>query len=193
MSGTNNPYGSSYGGQMSGNAQYSGELNGASSGHIKDTTTAAFSKDVLEESRHQPVLVDFWAPWCGPCKQLTPVLEKAVNEANGRVKLVKLNIDDHPSIPGQLGIQSIPAIVAFWMAGRWMASWARYRKARSSSSSTRSPDLMRVIRRLRSKRFWQRQSSFWRMAIIMARHNCSARLCRPIPKTPPQSLVLPNA
>ncbi|WCK15368.1 thioredoxin [Agrobacterium tumefaciens] len=113
MSGTNNPYGSSYGGQMSGNAQYSGELNGASSGHIKDTTTAAFSKDVIEESRHQPVLVDFWAPWCGPCKQLTPVLEKAVNEANGRVKLVKLNIDDHPSIPGQLGIQSIPAIVAF--------------------------------------------------------------------------------
>ncbi|MGG2475645.1 thioredoxin, partial [Rhizobium sp. BR5] len=88
-------------------------LNGAASGHIKDTTTAGFSKDVLDESRRQPVLVDFWAPWCGPCKQLTPVLEKVINEANGRVKLVKLNIDDHPSIPGQLGIQSIPAIVAF--------------------------------------------------------------------------------
>lgn len=113
MSGTNNPYGSSYGGQMSASAQYSGDLNGAASGHIKDTTTAAFSRDVLEESRRQPVLVDFWAPWCGPCKQLTPVLEKVVTEANGRVKLVKLNIDDHPSIPGQLGIQSIPAIVAF--------------------------------------------------------------------------------
>ena len=113
MSDTNNPYGGSYGGQMSASAHYSGELNGASSGHIKDTTTAGFSKDVLEESRRQPVLVDFWAPWCGPCKQLTPVLEKVVNEANGRVKLVKLNIDDHPSIPGQLGIQSIPAIVAF--------------------------------------------------------------------------------
>lgn len=82
-------------------------------GHIKDTTTANFSKDVMDESRRQPVLVDFWAPWCGPCKQLTPVLEKVVNEAAGRVKLVKLNIDDHPSIPGQLGIQSIPAIVAF--------------------------------------------------------------------------------
>lgn len=113
MSDTNNPYGGSYGGQMSASVHYSGELNGASSGHIKDTTTAGFSKDVLEESRRQPVLVDFWAPWCGPCKQLTPVLEKVVNEANGRVKLVKLNIDDHPSIPGQLGIQSIPAIVAF--------------------------------------------------------------------------------
>ena len=113
MSDTNNPYGGSYGGQMSASAHHNGELNGAASGHIKDTTTAAFSKDVLEESRRQPVLVDFWAPWCGPCKQLTPVLEKVINEANGRVKLVKLNIDDHPSIPGQLGIQSIPAIVAF--------------------------------------------------------------------------------
>jgi putative thioredoxin len=80
---------------------------------IKDTTTAAFQADVLQESRRQPVLVDFWAPWCGPCKQLTPVLEKVVQAAGGRVKLVKMNIDDHPSIPGQLGIQSIPAVIAF--------------------------------------------------------------------------------
>ncbi|WP_309082806.1 thioredoxin [Chelativorans sp.] len=80
---------------------------------IKDTTTAGFTADVVQESRRQPVLVDFWAPWCGPCKQLTPVLEKAVREAGGRVKLVKLNIDDHPAIPGQLGIQSIPAVIAF--------------------------------------------------------------------------------
>jgi putative thioredoxin len=82
-------------------------------GVIKETTTAGFQADVVQESRNQPVLVDFWAPWCGPCKQLTPVLEKVVNEAAGRVKLVKMNIDDHPSIPGQLGIQSIPAVIAF--------------------------------------------------------------------------------
>jgi len=80
---------------------------------IKDTTTAGFAADVIQESRRQPVLVDFWAPWCGPCKQLTPVLEKAVRDAGGQVKLVKMNIDEHPSIAGQLGIQSIPAVIAF--------------------------------------------------------------------------------
>jgi putative thioredoxin len=80
---------------------------------VKDTTTQTFVKDVIEESRHQPVLVDFWAPWCGPCKQLTPVLEKAVKASKGKVKLVKMNIDEHPAIPGQMGIQSIPAVIAF--------------------------------------------------------------------------------
>src|SRR5262249_23585311 len=85
----------------------------AASSFVKDTTTQAFVKDVIEESRRQPVLVDFWAPWCGPCKQLTPVLEKVVNAAKGKVKLVKMNIDDHPAIPGQMGIQSIPAVIAF--------------------------------------------------------------------------------
>jgi putative thioredoxin len=80
---------------------------------VKDTTTASFRADVIAESARQPVLVDFWAPWCGPCKQLAPVLEKAVQAANGKVKLVKMNIDEHPQIPGQLGIQSIPAVIAF--------------------------------------------------------------------------------
>jgi putative thioredoxin len=80
---------------------------------IKETTTQSFVKDVLEESKRQPVLIDFWAPWCGPCRQLTPILEKAVRAAKGKVKLVKMNIDDHPAIPGQLGIQSIPAVIAF--------------------------------------------------------------------------------
>src|SRR5580692_2164949 len=80
---------------------------------VKETTTQTFVKDVIEESKRQPVLVDFWAPWCGPCKQLTPVLEKAVKAAKGKVKLVKMNIDDHPQIPGQMGIQSIPAVIAF--------------------------------------------------------------------------------
>jgi len=87
--------------------------SGTAPGLVKDTTTANFQRDVLDESRRQPVLVDFWAPWCGPCKQLQPIIERVVTEGNGRVKLVKLNIDDHPSIPGQLGIQSIPAVIAF--------------------------------------------------------------------------------
>jgi putative thioredoxin len=82
-------------------------------GLVKDTTTQGFVKDVIEESRRQPVLVDFWAEWCGPCKQLGPVLEKAVNAAKGKVKLVKMDIDKHPAIPGQMGIQSIPAVIAF--------------------------------------------------------------------------------
>src|SRR3954447_22544835 len=85
----------------------------SSDGLVKDTTTAGFRQDVLQESLRQPVLVDFWAPWCGPCKQLTPVLEKAVKAASGKVKLVKMNIDEHPQIAGQLGIQSIPAVIAF--------------------------------------------------------------------------------
>jgi putative thioredoxin len=89
-----------------------GEATAAGSA-VKDTTTQTFVKDVIEESKHQPVLVDFWAEWCGPCKQLGPVLEKAVRAAKGKVKLVKMDIDKHPSIPGQLGIQSIPAVFAF--------------------------------------------------------------------------------
>jgi putative thioredoxin len=77
---------------------------------IKDSTTKDFMVDVIEESRKQPVLIDFWAPWCGPCKQLTPILEKAVREAKGKVKLVKINTDEHPAIPGQLGVRSIPHV-----------------------------------------------------------------------------------
>ncbi len=112
MSGTDNPFNAaSLGGQMSGSVAMGAPAAGGS--HVKDTTTATFTRDVIEESRKQPVLVDFWAPWCGPCKQLTPVIEKVVNEAAGRVKLVKMNIDDHPSVAGQLGIQSIPAVIAF--------------------------------------------------------------------------------
>ena len=85
----------------------------AADNFVKDTTTQAFVRDVIEESKRQPVLVDFWAPWCGPCKQLTPVLEKVVRAAKGKVKLTKMNIDEHPAIPGQMGIQSIPAVIAF--------------------------------------------------------------------------------
>jgi putative thioredoxin len=80
---------------------------------VKDTTTKTFREDVLTESIKQPVLVDFWAPWCGPCKQLQPIIEKVVKAAGGKVKLVKMNIDENPEIAGQLGIQSIPAVIAF--------------------------------------------------------------------------------
>ena len=90
-----------------------GSGGGARASAAKDVTTASFAQDVIAASACQPVLVDFWAPWCGPCKQLAPVLEKAVADSAGKVKLVKMNIDDHPQIPGQLGIQSIPAVIAF--------------------------------------------------------------------------------
>jgi putative thioredoxin len=97
--------------------QNEGPPAAAAEGLIKDTTTQTFVKDVIEESRRQPVLVDFWAPWCGPCRQLTPVLEKVIRAAKGKAKLVKMNIDENRTlfdqISVQMGIQSIPAVIAF--------------------------------------------------------------------------------
>ena len=81
--------------------------------YIKDSGLETFVADVLEASRDVPVIVDFWAPWCGPCKQLGPALESAVNAAQGAVKLVKVNIDENPEIAQQLRIQSIPTVYAF--------------------------------------------------------------------------------
>lgn len=132
MSNSDNPYAPQAGSQMTGSVSYDATpkepsvadspmdemlLGGNSTPQtgdlISDTSTANFRHDVIEASKAQPVLVDFWAPWCGPCKQLGPLIEQAVIAARGKVKLVKMNIDDHPSIPGQMGIQSIPAVIAF--------------------------------------------------------------------------------
>ncbi len=82
----------------------------AAAGDIVDVTDASFAKDVVEESRTRPVVIDFWAPWCGPCRQLGPALEKAVAAAGGAVRLAKVNIDENPKIAGQFRVQSIPAV-----------------------------------------------------------------------------------
>ena len=80
---------------------------------VKDTTTATFMADVIEASRETPVIVDFWAPWCGPCKQLGPMLEKLVRQTGGLVRLVKVNVDENQEIAQQLRVQSIPMVYAF--------------------------------------------------------------------------------
>ena len=80
---------------------------------IKDSSTQNFMRDVIEVSRQTPVIVDFWAPWCGPCKQLGPALEKVVRQANGKVRMVKINVDENQQLAAQMRIQSIPAVYAF--------------------------------------------------------------------------------
>jgi putative thioredoxin len=87
---------------------------GAAAAPVADVTTASFMAEVVDGSFEQPVIVDFWAPWCGPCKQLGPILEKVVRGANGAVRMVKLNIDENPEIAQQMRIQSIPAVYAFF-------------------------------------------------------------------------------
>ena len=100
-------------GQGDGPRGEQGGVNTPAGDLIKDTDMAGFTEDVIRASMEVPVLVDFWAPWCGPCKQLGPLLEKVVTAAAGKVKLVKVNIDENQPIAQQLRIQSIPAVFAF--------------------------------------------------------------------------------
>ncbi len=99
--------------QLFGSAAAKTKADGEDRAFIKDGTLETFTRDVIQASMSVPVLVDFWAPWCGPCKQLTPILEKIVKAAGGKIRLVKINVDENPELAAQFRVQSIPTVYAF--------------------------------------------------------------------------------
>ena len=116
MQNGDNPYGGSYGNATVGSVNFGDQSgDGAVTGGalIKETTTADFTNDVIAESRNQPVLVDFWAPWCGPCKTIAPALEEIASEMGGRVQIAKVNIDENPQTPQKYGVRGIPTLMLF--------------------------------------------------------------------------------
>ncbi len=115
------------------------EAKGGGADLIKDSDTKSFMTDVIEASRDVPIIVDFWAPWCEPCKQLGPLLEKVVKAAGGAVRMVKVIIDENQALAQQLRIQSIPMVYAFRTASPRTGFQAPCRRARSRPSSNGLP------------------------------------------------------
>ncbi|MBD20027.1 MAG: thioredoxin [Rhodospirillaceae bacterium] len=155
---------------------------------IKDTSEATFVQDVIEASQETPVIVDFWAPWCGPCKQLGPLLEKVVTEANGSVKMVKVDIDQNQNLAQQLRIQSIPAVYAFFQgkpvdAFQGVLPESQLKEfvdklAQSSGTKVKSPidEALEQANQLLEEKLFEQASSIFSQIIQHASDNLEAKV-----------------